>query len=129
MAPNQLGGGESVMKALKVTADNAVSTIELSPPLYKSLQPEVGGYFEIVHPRGLKHPFVMIVDEEGLLKDKPLNLCGSVLYETRKHDSPIVGDIVIMREDYGAEGPDIFGLEEQHIEELIPFLNSIIAQN
>lgn len=42
----------------------------------------------------------MIVNEEGLLKDLPLNRAGSLLYGTQFHGSPIVGDIVIMAEKW-----------------------------
>ena len=67
--------------------------------------------------------YVMIVDEEGLLKDKPkLNIYASVLY-----GSPIYGNAVIVKDI----GEDFDGLEEKdHAEiagtfaELITLLES-----
>jgi hypothetical protein len=116
------------MKALKVTTNNEISVINLTGPLYQALQPEVGGWFEIVRARGLPQPYVMIVDEEGLLKDKCVNVCGCVLYGTVKHGSPIVGDIVIMREEIGLEEPDLFGLTPEDIKTLTSLCNDTLCQ-
>lgn len=75
------------------------------------LQQLVGGYIEIVHPVGLVYPFAMIVDEEGLLKNKRENWIASYLYNC---SSPIVGDVVIMVEGLNRDGErDIVGLTEE----------------
>ena len=60
----------------------------------------VDGWAELVRPRGLPNHLCMIVDEEGLLKHKDLNLIGSYWYETHKHGSPIVGDIVLIGKSF-----------------------------
>ena len=99
------------MKAIKITTDNKITEINVEEPPHRSLGVEVGGFIEIVRPRRLKSPYVMIVDEEGLLKECHENLVGSVLYGASEHGYPIFGDIVIMREDFGPEGPDLFGLD------------------
>lgn len=78
----------------------------------------VGGCIEIVHPQGLKPPYCMIVNDEGLLKKLPLNRAGSLLYGTQFHGSPIVGDIVIMAEGWTPEGPDIIGIPEERAEKV-----------
>lgn len=116
------------MKALKVTTADEITVVEVEQPLYRSLNPVIGGPLEIVRPRGLKRPFVMVVDEEGLLRDRDLNFVGSILYETHKHGSPIVGDIVLMREEPGPEGYDLFGLSEQDITALTSSCKCILAQ-
>ena len=65
-------------------------------------------YVELVHPEALPWPYVMVVDEEGLMKDEPsLNVIGSYLYGTYKHGSPIVGNAVIMKEQETDEGVDL----------------------
>ena len=87
-----------------------VEVKDFAPPLYQSLGEAVGGTIELVRPRGLARPFVMIVNDEGLLLDLPLNRLGSILYETHKHGSPIVGNVVIMKEGMTSNGPDIIGL-------------------
>lgn len=63
------------------------------------LHEAVGGLFEIVRPRGLQRPYVMICNESGLLEQLPLNIIGSSLYGTPEHGAPIVGNIVIMKEE------------------------------
>ena len=76
-------------------------------------------YFENVYPRGLKEPYMMIVDEEGLLKDKPvLNFYASWLYETHKHGHPIVGNALIMKQVFTEDGPDVGGMEKDEAEAL-----------
>ena len=60
-----------------------------------AMQKAVGGYIECVHPRGLSYPFCMVVNEEGLLMDLPINFAGCFLYQA---PSPIVGDILILKE-------------------------------
>ena len=73
---------------------------------------------EVVHPEKLKEGFLMLVDEEGLLKENFINLIGSWLYGTEKHGSPIAGDIMVIRETYGPDGPDFDGMSDQEVEEM-----------
>ena len=56
-----------------------VEVKDFAPPLYQSLGEAVGGTIELVRPRGLARPFVMIVNDEGLLLELPLNRLGSIL--------------------------------------------------
>jgi len=116
------------MIAIRVTTEKVLDVIEIEPPVYKGLHELFGDYFEIVRPRGLKHQFVMIVDESGLLKELPINLVGSVLYETHIHGQPIVGDIIIMREIHNYDGADLASLEAADVSELIEFLNDIASR-
>ncbi len=96
-------------------------------PLYKTVGETVGGYIEIVHPKRLEAPFVMIVNEEGPLRGLPLNSVGSVLYETDIHGSPIVGDVVIMKEGYTNKGPDIIGLSDEEVYKVMDLIPKVIA--
>ena len=98
------------IRGIVISTDNMVEVKDFAPPLYQSLGEAVGGTIELVRPRGLARPFVMIVNDEGLLLDLPLNRLGSILYETQKHGSPIVGNVVIMKEGMTSNGPDIIGL-------------------
>lgn len=86
------------MKGIVVTTANKVYAKEFEEPLHKTLREVIGGYIEVVRPKGLKPPLCMIVDEEGILKGLPVNVLGSALYGTLEHGHPIVGDIVIMQE-------------------------------
>lgn len=115
------------MKGLVVTTENEVSVKEFDQPLFKSLGEVVGGYIEIVHPRGLAYPFVMIVNDEGLMQNLPLNLAGSYLYEAHKHGNPVVGNIVIMMEGMTPNGYDITGLPDDAIESLKNQISKILG--
>ena len=83
------------MKTLKITTDNKISIIDLDFD-HESLREEVGGYVELVRTQKLRDYFktkvVMIVDEEGLVKNLPMNPMGCYFYDTDKHGNPIVGD-------------------------------------
>lgn len=104
------------MKAIKVDTSCNVSIVELKAPLYQSLDELLGGWPEHVRPKGLKHPFCMMVDDCGLLKELPFNPVGSFLYETDKHGQPIVGDIYIMKERiFGGGEYEVIGLEDKDI--------------
>lgn len=74
-------------------------------------------YIEHVYPRGLEEPYMMIVDENGLLQDRPAcNFYASWLYGTHMHGEPIVGDVLIMKRIMTEDGPDIGGLEKKEAE-------------
>ncbi len=80
---------------------------------------------EIVHPMGLESPRVLICDEEGLLKERPvINFLGSWLYETQRHGNPIVGDVLIMEEYDTAEGGELDGMEKIDAVKLVEELRS-----
>lgn len=74
---------------------------------------------EIVHPRRLSAPYLMVVDDEGLLKEAPLNYIASYLYETDKHGQPIVGTALIMKETMTNDGPDLCSLTDVDVAKLL----------
>ena len=100
------------MKGIVVTTDLEIRIEEFSDPLYKTVGSAVGGYIEHVKPARLRHPYCMIVNEEGRLLDLPLNYVGSYFYGTDQHGEPIVGNIVIMKGGYRGGEPDIVGLND-----------------
>lgn len=109
------------MNAILITTSNTISVEHLTDaPLYKAAAKAIGcDWIEIVRPVGLSKPYCMIVDEEGLLKDKPvINHVGSILYGAHIHGSAICGDIVIMKEALTPEGPDIVGLDDDELTKL-----------
>lgn len=80
-------------------------------------------WIEIVHPRRLPEGFVMVVDEMGLMKDNAvLNPVGSWFYETDKHGDPIVGNVLIMKEIPGDEGPECSGMDGDDINRIFDLL-------
>jgi len=57
---------------------------------------------------------VMLVDEEGLLKDLDFNYFGSWLY-----GNTILGNILLVGEHYGPEGPEFCDIHGEVFEELL----------
>ena len=110
------------MKGIVVTTNNKATVREFTSPLFESVGDAVGGFIEVVHPRGLPQPYCMVVNEEGLLRGLPHNAHGSLLYGTPEHGHPIVGDIVFMKEGWTADGPDIVGLCDDDVESIITLL-------
>ena len=112
------------MKGIVVGTDNRLTVQDFEAPLYKTVGEAVDGWIEIVRPGGLKKPFVMIVNEEGLIKELPINIVGSLMYGKPVHGSPIVGNIVIMKEGWTSEGKDLIGLTD---EEAAQITNELVA--
>lgn len=57
---------------------------------------------------------VMLVDEEGIVKDLDFNYIGSWLY-----GNTIVGNILFVGEHYGPDGPEFCNIDGEVFEELL----------
>lgn len=105
------------MKTLKITTDNKISVVDVNFNDFKAIQQAIGGYFENVKALKLwdyfKAPVVMIVDEEGVIKDLPVNTIGCYFYNISRHGCPIVGDMILGL----LVGPDITGLGDGDAEQ------------
>lgn len=106
------------MRGVVITPDMKMYTKNFGAPLYKTVGEVVDGWIEVVHPRGLKRPLCFICNEEGLIRDLPLNAVGSLWYGALQHGCPIAGNIVVMKEDYAGEELDIVGLTDKEIQEV-----------
>ena len=85
-------------------------------------------YIEAVYPQGLSEPNMMVVDEEGLLKEKPLvNFIASWLYGTQEHGHPICGDVLVMQNKLTPEGLDIVGIPEEEARALLKELANMLV--
>lgn len=113
------------MKGIVVTTSNTMYVKDFGEPLYKSLGKEVGGHIEVVHPRRLEAPFIMIVNEEGRLEGLPLNTLGSFLYGAPIHGEPIVGNIIILQEGFVNGEWDIIGLDDDLARNMIDQISDI----
>ena len=114
------------MKGLVITTKFEMRVQEFSESAYKSIGEAVDGWIEIVHPVRLGRPYCMVVNEEGLLRNLPMNIFGSYLYGTDNHGSPIAGDIVLLREGINSDGEyDLLGLTEQDIEYLCNMASTV----
>lgn len=100
------------MKGLVFDTENRIQFKDFSEPLLDSLQKEVSGYIEVVHPKYLPEGLCMVVDDEGRLKGSAINNIASVLYGTPEHGQPIVGNAVILREGFVAGERDFVSLTE-----------------
>ncbi len=86
------------MKTVKVTTDNVVSVIDIDFNDFRSIKESIGGYFEVVRTSKMAEYFgcsiIFLADEEGHIKQLPINRLGSYLYDTERHGWPIAGDII-----------------------------------
>ena len=113
------------MKGIVITTKNEMRVQEFSEPAHLSIGDAVGGWIEIVCPVRLKRPYCMIVNEEGVLLNLPINSFGSYLYGTDYHGNPILGDIVLVKEGIDSDGErDILGLAGQDIKYLCDMFSS-----
>lgn len=78
------------MKAIKIPVEGKSKLIEIDNEL-EALQKAVGGYIETVT---IASDCCLIVDEEGRLKDKPLNITAS------RFGLPLVGDVLVVGVEY-----------------------------
>lgn len=106
------------MTALVVTTKNEMHRVAYEAPHYEVIQEAVGGRYELVRPQGLREPYCMMVNEEGLLLDLPLNPLGCYLYGSLIHGASIVGDIVILKLGYHAGEPDAVGITDEEARQL-----------
>lgn len=81
-------------KTIKITSSNEISVVDVDFDDYKSIQKAIGGMFETVKASRLTAYFgkvvIMLVDEEGIIKQLPLNRTASRFY-----GYPIVGDFIL----------------------------------
>ena len=96
------------MKTVKVTTDNKISVIDVHFNDFRAIQRAIGGRFETVHTQLMADYFkdpsvIMLVDEEGLIKELPLNPVGSALYRSVIAGDPIFaqvrGDDIVAPDD------------------------------
>ena len=83
-------------------AEPKTKTITDKEPTLKEMQEFVGGYIEVVQSADTKYD--IILDEEGKLKDKPINIEATELYVGEEQDDTsagwdfdvIVGDVMVL---------------------------------
>ena len=113
------------MRGVVFTPAQEMYVKDFGKPLHETLGKEVDGWIEIVHPKGLSRPLCFVCNEEGLMRDLPMNAFGSILYGTHVHGHPIVGNIVVTREGMTEDGPDLVGLTDADIVKIKKLANNI----
>lgn len=103
------------MQGIKITSDNIISVVDIDTSDYHAIIECIGcDIFEVVGTELLNSYFnekvVMVMDEEALLKDLPVNQFGSFFYGSIVHGHPICGDIILFIRDFseleGFESPN-----------------------
>ncbi len=108
--------------AVMIRSDSTVETIEVGEEItLRRLQELVGGYIETVSPRiPVSDKLVMICDEEGKLKEKPVSELATACAYLLAGDY-LVGDVIIL----SADRDDFVGLTDSQaasIRSMIPLV-------
>lgn len=107
---------------VRICADGQIHRIPCKGILkLDTLQKLVGGYIETAPVRMKPEEGVwplLIVDEEGRLKGKPLNTAATLLADV---DHSIVGDAVLV----GAMGPELIGLRKSEAARIAQILEGV----
>lgn len=114
------------MTGLIIHESGSVGLKDFHEPLYLDVKETLGGYMEIVLPKHLPDPFILLVNETGLLQDLKLNILASWFYGSfDRFPSPpcIVGPVIIMKEVFTEEGPDIGGLDRGDVFEICALID------
>lgn len=71
-------------------------------------------FIEIVRPVGY-YPCVLVIDDSGRLKDKPVNKLASLIYGIKRHGEPIVGNALLLKEGMFNGEPDLMSLDVEDL--------------
>ena len=87
--------------AVMIRADGTVETVDVGEEItLRRLQELVGGYIETVSPRfPVSDELVMLCDEEGKLKEMPMNELASACAYLLEGDC-LAGDVIILSVDH-----------------------------
>ena len=107
--------------AIQLRATGGVDVVEIGEdPALSKLHEIVGGYIEgVALDLPVSDPIVMLCDEEGKIKDKPVNNIASAIMAAYPFDY-CVGDALILAMD----GDDLVGLTESQM----TVLKAIVGQ-
>lgn len=117
-------GGEDMKQALIIKVNSGTVEIIRTPFergsldfYYKELECDC---IDIVAAYGLTADADIIVDDEGLCKEKPvLNPYASIAYGWTSHGQPIVGNAIICKPHNTPDGVEETGFEEDELDKLL----------
>ena len=99
-------------KTIRITTDNRIKILDMTWDIDSQNAAISADYGEIVQTRHLLiflgDNIVMIVDESGAVKNRPINRVGSWFYNAQVHGCYIHGDILFAKKS----GPDILPLDD-----------------
>lgn len=113
------------MDGIVIEADGSAYRKTFTEPILDSLQKTVGGYLESVsfqcEPGG--NDFIMLVDEEGLIKQLPINLLATMLSSFCGEGNIIVGPAILLKIYYTRDGECLFvGIPKKELEDILSYL-------
>lgn len=114
-------GIKSMGQIIKIKPNGTVEKIDCDNITLDYLQSEVDGYIETLRIKDAPDRcLIMIIDEEGKLKNKPVNeLAGEIAYI--RFDDYIVGDVIIVKE----QDDDFVPLTDDEADKFIDWLGEI----
>lgn len=115
---------DTAVTVVRVQVDSAIERVDLTVrTLWQALALAIDcQYIESV--RTILYPlgqYLMVVDESGLYTSKGVNKIASRLYAGQPGDF-IKGDVLILKERYGDEGPDLYSLTEEEVAHVLRIL-------
>lgn len=116
------------MKIIRITTDNRIQVEDAGERVHEYLSGQGTDCIEYVKPRYAAPGTVLAVDENGLLRDLPINEAASLMYGTQHHGHPIVGDVLVMKisdePDYVMFNDDEAKTILQNLKRRFPFLRT-----
>ena len=109
------------MKVIRITTDDLIQVENAEKRVHEYLSGQGTDCIEYVKPRYTVPGTVLVVDENGLLRDLPLNKAASYMYGTQYHGHPIVGDVLVFTV---SPEPDYVPLSDEKAKERIQELLS-----
>lgn len=83
-------------EAISISVEGEISGHDESELDYERLKELVGGYVESID---LADPYIMILDEEGKVKQKPQNNVATLMMLSNDYPDYAAGDVVICRSE------------------------------
>lgn len=80
----------------------------------------------IVNAMYLGKKYSLVADDEGLLKAEPkVNMLASILYGYLQHGQYLVGNVLVMKDEFTDEGLDTVGLDKAEAAVIVNILNDL----
>ena len=115
---------------LKLEPTGGIGLVEVNGDKMKAWYKEIDcDLVEIVRAKNLPEPYVIICDEEFLLKSPMvLNPIASVLYGMKDHGQPICGTVLIGKDRYTDDGIETVGYTRKEAEQIMGYIfDAILA--
>ena len=115
-----------MLKAIRIKAESKTDVLDVPENMeWDWPSKQIGcDLIELISVGGLSEGCVMIVDDEGLMKENAkFNALATMIYG----HSPIVGDALIMATEHGPVGADIVGLTDEQVSEIAKGIKKLIT--